>query len=220
MISHFQPFFSAWCLYIWNRSWAKSAASSPPVPARISMTHRVRLASSPPTVMSKQLAPQLLALAGELRAARPRPALSRPASLAPTSASARQLHRPSALKRRYFVATLASEPCSRATAASLPPRPAPPGRSSAAPALRTGRSCVSSCSRMEGMDRVESRIRRQKHKTEHKYRQAPKSETGNDSHIRGAQAAGTLYRVLNAWSSLKRPAAAQQGLRDGLKDQR
>ena len=38
-ISIFQPFASAWCLYISYRSRANSAASSPPVPARISMMH-------------------------------------------------------------------------------------------------------------------------------------------------------------------------------------
>ena len=51
-ISIFHPLASACFLYIWNRLPANSAASSPPVPARISITQRVRLASSPPIVRS------------------------------------------------------------------------------------------------------------------------------------------------------------------------
>ena len=51
-ISIFHRLVAAWCLYISYRSRANRAASSPPVPARISMMQRVRLASSPPRVSS------------------------------------------------------------------------------------------------------------------------------------------------------------------------
>ena len=47
--SNFQPLISAYRRYISNKSRANNAASSPPVPARTSITHRVRFASSPPT---------------------------------------------------------------------------------------------------------------------------------------------------------------------------
>ncbi len=49
------------------RSRANSAASSPPVPARISMMSRERFASSPPTVSSNSSLHNALALGAQLR---------------------------------------------------------------------------------------------------------------------------------------------------------
>ena len=104
-------------LYISYRSRANRAASSPPVPARISMTTRVRLASSPPTVISNsssQSASRSSRKPGSSASASSRISASSPSIISCASA----IWSLSCLKRRYFLASLASEPCSRAAAAT------------------------------------------------------------------------------------------------------
>ena len=124
--SYFHFRISQYLLYISYRLRANKAASSPPVPARISMTHFVRLASSPPIVdssSSSQMLSRVSMSPGISLSANSRSSGSVLSAIARTSSSS--LH--TLLKRRYLMTSLASDPCSRATSAILRESPCTAG---------------------------------------------------------------------------------------------